>query len=71
MTLEHIQALKNYFTERADYFSRIDFPKLQSDFQLAKEIAVEMEELIKINMELSARCQKMEMAPTEQEAENV
>ena len=60
MTLEQIAEIKKYLTERADYFSRIDFPILQKDYQTAINFASELEETIKLNLELVARIQALE-----------
>ena len=58
--LERIAELKNKATERANYYSRIDFPNLAGEFSELVNILNEMENIIKERDELKARVQVTE-----------
>ena len=57
---ERIAELKNKATERANYYSRIDFPNLAGEFSELVNILNEMENIIKERDELKARVQVTE-----------
>ena len=67
--IEKISALKNKATERANYYSRINFPNLAGEFTELVNILVEMEEIVKERDELKARIQAMEEEAREKKAE--
>ena len=58
--LERINALKDKATERANYYSKIDFPNLANEFTELVNILVEMETIVKEKEELKARVQVLE-----------
>ena len=58
--IERINALKLKATERADYYSRIDFPNLANEFTELVNILVEIEAIVKEKDELKARVQVKE-----------
>lgn len=58
--LNRIAELKNKATERANYYSRIDFPNLANEFTELVNILNEMEAIVKEKDELKAQIQKID-----------
>lgn len=58
--IEKISALRNKATERANYYSKIDFPNLANEFTELVNILNEMENIVKEKEELKARVQAYE-----------
>ena len=63
--IERINALKNKATERANYYTKIDFPNLANEFTELVNILNEMEAIVKEKEELKARVQALEEEPKE------
>ena len=58
--IKRIMELKNKAIERANYYSRIDFPNLANEFTELVNILNEMEAIVKEKDELKAQIQKIE-----------
>ena len=58
--IERIAELKIKATERANYYTRIDFPNLAGEFTELINILNEMENIVKEKEELKARVQVLE-----------
>lgn len=58
--LEKINELKNKATERANYYTKINFPNLAGEFTELVNILNEMENIVKEKEELKARVQVLE-----------
>ena len=58
--IEKISALRNKATERANYYTKIDFPNLANEFTELVNILNEMEDIVKEKEELKARVQVLE-----------
>ena len=58
--LERIYELKNKAIERANYYTKIDFPNLAGEFTELVNILNEMENIVKEKEELKARIQVLE-----------
>lgn len=58
--IEKISALRNKATERANYYTKIDFPNLANEFTELVNILNEMENIVKEKEELKARVQTLE-----------
>ena len=75
--INRINELRNKATERADYYTKIDFPNLAGEFTELVNILNEMEDIVKEKEELRARVQvyedearqKMEIARAAREGE--
>lgn len=62
--IDRIHELKNKATERANYYTKIDFPNLANEFTELVNILNEMENIIKEKEELKARVQAYETEAT-------
>ena len=62
--INRLTELKNKATERAGYYSRIDFPNLANEFTEFVNFLNEMEDIIKENEELKAQVQAYEAEAT-------
>lgn len=58
--IEKINELKNKATERANYYTKIDFPNLAGEFTELVNILNEMENIVKEKDALKARVQILE-----------
>ena len=58
--INRINELKNKATERANYYTKIDFPNLANEFTELVNILNEMENIVKEKEELKARVQTLE-----------
>jgi hypothetical protein len=58
--LKRINELKNKATERANYYTKIDFPNLANEFTELVNILNEMEAIVKEKDELKAQIQKID-----------
>lgn len=58
--IEKISALKNKAIERANYYTKIDFPNLANEFMELVNILNEMENIVKEREELKAQIQILE-----------
>ena len=58
--LNRISELKNKATERANYYNKISFPNLASEFTELVNILNEMENIVKERDELKAQVQVLE-----------
>lgn len=67
MTIERINELKSKYERDVIYYGNLDFLVLQSKFQEVVNLLNEIEEIIKINAEMSARLSAVEAeVPTEE-----
>jgi hypothetical protein len=58
--IEKISALRNKAIERANYYTKIDFPNLANEFTELVNILNEMEAIVKERDELKAQIQKID-----------
>lgn len=60
MTKERVNELKIQYQKELEYYEKLGFEVLQGKFQTIVEILAEIEEVIKVNEELTARLQAKE-----------
>ena len=60
MTKERVNELKLQYQKELEYYEKLGFEVLQGKFQTIVEILAEIEEVIKVNEELTARLQAKE-----------
>ena len=58
--INHINELRNKAIERANYYTKIDFPNLAGEFTELVNILNEIENIVKENEELRARVEVLE-----------
>ena len=60
MTKERVNELKLQYQKELEYYEKLGFEVLQGKFRTVLEISAEIEEVIKVNEELTARLQAKE-----------
>jgi hypothetical protein len=60
MTKERVNELKLQYQKELEYYEKLGFEVLQGKFRTVLEILAEIEEVIKVNEELTARLQAKE-----------
>ena len=60
MTKERVNELKIQYQKELEYYEKLGFEVLQGKFRTVLEILAEIEEVIKVNEELTARLQAKE-----------
>lgn len=67
--INRISELRNKATERANYYTKIDFPNLANEFTELVNILNEMENIVRERDELKAQIQIMEKETIEKRQE--